>query len=236
LSQLPKNLDLLSRSQPELARLLSTLPGNRVEVFSSASGIPTARWLHGSRAVPLHSRYDPLKEARGSLLKQDLAGADYFVLLGFGLGYLLEALIEKSPNPANRYFIIESDLEILRAALAARDLQSLLSLPHLHLAWPPSGMELAEQWRRFFDPAAAQKTVFVSHAPSFSLAPIRATVLGLSILCCASVLSAIKPLNRSHLFHAVPGATYACLDTLHALYETALLAINTAPSRARRSC
>lgn len=104
-------------------------------------------------------------------MKQDLAGADYFVLLGFGLGYLLEALVEKSPNPANRYFIIESNLEILRAALEARNLQSMLSLPHLHFAWPPSGTELAEQWRRFFDPTKAQKSVFVSHAPSFSLAP-----------------------------------------------------------------
>ena len=171
LNQLIKNLDLLARNQPELAHLLSTLPGNHVEVFPSASGIPTARLLRGSSAVPLHSRYDPLKEARGSLMKLDLAGADYFVLLGFGLGYLLEAVIEKSPNPANRYFIIESDLEILRAAMAARDLQGLLSLPHLHLAWPPSGMELAEQWRRFFDPAGAQKSVFVTHAPSAALAP-----------------------------------------------------------------
>ena len=172
MSQLRKNLDLLSRSQPELARLLSSQPpGNRVEVFPSASGIPSARWLHGSSGVPLHSRYDPVKEARGSLLKQDLAGADYFVVLGFGLGYLLEALVEKSPNPTNRYFIIESDLEILRAAFEARDLKSILSLPHIHFAWPLSGTELAEQWRRFFDPVRAQKSLFVSHAPSCSLAP-----------------------------------------------------------------
>ena len=171
MSQLRKNLDLLSRRQPELARLLSSLSGNRVEVFPSASGLPTARWLHASSAVPLHSRYDPVKEARGSLFKQDLTGADYFVLLGFGLGYLLEVLVEESPNPANRYFIIESNLEILKAALEARDLQSLLSLPYLHFAWPPSGTELAEQWRRFFDPVKAQKSVFVSHAPSLSLAP-----------------------------------------------------------------
>jgi len=171
LSQLSKNLDLLSRRHPELARRLISVPAGHVEVFPSASGVATAQWLQGARKVPLHSRYDPVKEARASILKQDVAGADYFVLLGFGLGYLLEALIEISPDPANRYFIVESDLELLRAAFEARDLQHILSLPYVHFAWPPSGMELAAQWRRFFDPVKAQKSVFVSHPPSCSLAP-----------------------------------------------------------------
>ncbi len=170
MDHLRTNLDLLSRTHPGLSLALATLESTRIEVFPSASGVPSARWLSGTSAVPLHSRYDPLKEARAALLKHDLDGANYFVLLGFGLGYPLDALLEKA-DPGNRYFIIESDLQILKAAFQSRDLRKLLLLPHLRFAWPPSGTELAEQWKDFFDPVHAQKSVFLTHTPSYAVAP-----------------------------------------------------------------
>ncbi len=163
------NLALLSARQPELAAQLQRITPNRVSVFPSASGLPTARFEKDSSALALHSRYDPLKEARQALKKNDPVGADYFVFLGFGLGYNLDALLEDNADPANHYFIIEANLEILRAAFEARDLGAILSLPHMHFAWPAAGTELAEQWRRFFDPVQAQKNIYITHLPSVSL-------------------------------------------------------------------
>ncbi len=118
---------------------------------------------------PLHSRYDPLREARQTLKKFDYAGADYFILLGIGLGYILDALIAENADASNHYFIVESDIEILRAAFEARDLKSILDHPNLHFAWPPSGPALAEQWQKFFDPVHARKSVFIAHNPSVVL-------------------------------------------------------------------
>jgi hypothetical protein len=169
LSHLESNLSLLSVRQPELAVLLRNTHIEKVRVFPSASGLPTACWEHDSSSFALHSRYDPLREARQKLKTQQYKNADYFVLLGFGLGYILDVLLEEMNDPSFRYFIIESDLEILRAAFEARDFSSVLSRPGVHIAWPVSGPELAEQWQKFFDPVHAQQSTFVTHLPSIAL-------------------------------------------------------------------
>jgi hypothetical protein len=171
LSCFDANVTLLGIRQPELALQLRKVPRKNVRVFSSVQGIPTACYEHDSSSNALHSRYDPLKEARQLLRKNDHAEANYLIFLGFGLGYVLDALIEENTDPSIHYFIVESDLEILRAAFEARDLSHILSLPHVHFAWPASGSELAGQWDSFFDPVQAQKSTFITHFPSVALNP-----------------------------------------------------------------
>lgn len=171
MNHLESNLGLLSRRQPELAlRLRET--SSPVEIFISPSGLASARISRDSSILPLHSRYDPMKEARQALRRHDISGADYFIFLGFGLGYLLDAVLEGcADHHSSHYFVVESNLGVLRASFEARDLASMLSLPHLHFAWPSAGAELAEQWRSFFDPVCAQKSVYLTHPPSAALDP-----------------------------------------------------------------
>ncbi len=166
------NLRILSQRQPELARLLNEPSPGRVRLSPSFRGAPTAHYLRDPRnPIPIHSRYDPQLEARKSVAGIDLNGVDYFVLLGYGLGYNLEALLERIDAKTAHVFVVESDLEILRAAFSARDLSASLTLPHLWFAWPPAGNKLAEQWQQFFDPVDAHKSVFITHAPSLTLNP-----------------------------------------------------------------
>ncbi|MBZ5495459.1 MAG: DUF115 domain-containing protein [Acidobacteriia bacterium] len=166
------NLAALAPRQPELARLLSGTDLTRLQLSPSRKGPPTAFYRRDAGdPVPLHSRYDPMPEARQSLKDLDLAEADYFVFLGFGLGYGLDALLERVAPETAHIFVVESDLEILLAALAARDLTSWLALPNIHFAWPAGGNELAQQWKQFFDPVQARKSVFISHPPSLVLKP-----------------------------------------------------------------
>ena len=169
LSYLEANLALLAVRQPELALKLRSASPKSIKISPSAVGIPTACYARDSSSFALHSRYDPLKEARQTLKKSNYDGTDYFIFLGFGLGYILDALIEEQGSQSNHYFVVESDLEIVRAAFEARNLSSILSLPHLHFAWPVSGPELAEQWHKFFDPVQAQKSSFITHLPSVVL-------------------------------------------------------------------
>ncbi len=105
------------------------------------------------------------------LAEQEYSAGDCYVLLGFGLGYVLDALLERNCGRSVGYFVVESNLQILRAAFEARDMAGVLSLPQLHLAWPPSGPDLGEQWRQFFDPVKAEKCTFIMHAPSIAQAP-----------------------------------------------------------------
>jgi hypothetical protein len=171
LSHFEANLTLLSSRQPELAARLRKVQNKNVKLFSSASGNPSARYERESSSFSLHSRYDPVREARKILGKQDISGADYIILLGFGLGYLLDAILENNGAKNKRYFIVESDLEILKAAFEARDLSNLISLPYIHFAGPVSGPDLSEQWQCFFDPVHAQKSAFVAHFPCVVLDP-----------------------------------------------------------------
>ncbi len=171
-SWLERNLALLRKSHPNLAELLATTPTGPIEILPSTKRIPTAKYLRpNAPPILLHSRYDPLQEARQNIKKIDLEGADYFVLLGFGLGYNLDALIEVTRRSESRYFVVESDPGVLKAAFDARDLNSLLSLPHLHFAWPPTGSEIGRQWTDIFDPVHARGNSFISHIPSIAINP-----------------------------------------------------------------
>ncbi len=162
MSYLESNLSLLAIRQPGLAALLRNTENRKLKVFPSASGLPSATWEDESSSNALHSRYDPIREARQKLKRQHYEGADFLILLGFGLGYLLDALLEDSNARQRHYFIIESDIQILKGAFETRDLSSILSLGHVHFAWPASGPDLAEQWRSFFDPVHAQKSAFLT--------------------------------------------------------------------------
>ncbi len=112
-----------------------------------------------------------MREARQYLRKVDIQGADYFIFLGFGLGYNLDALAERIDISSGRYFVIESDPGILKAALSARDLGSFFAHPHIHFAWPAAGPELGRQWVEFFDPVHARGSVFLNHVPSLAINP-----------------------------------------------------------------
>ncbi len=171
-SWLERNLELLAHRQPQLAEIVAATPSESIEVFPSVKGLPTARLARQpASTILLHSKYDPLQEARQNVKKTNLEGADYFVLLGFGLGYNLDALTESVSCSDSRFFVIESDTRILKAALQARDLSRVLSLPHLHFAWPITGADLSHQWQKFFDPVHARGSAFVSHVPSIALNP-----------------------------------------------------------------
>jgi len=169
-SYLEPNLEALAIRQPDLATWLQHVELKTLEIFPSVAGFPTVRFGQGENTLHLHSRYDPAKEARKLLTRPDPA-ANYFVLLGFGLGYPLDALIERDPDPNNSYFIVESNLEILRAAFEARDLRGILTLPYIRFAWPVTQPEVAKQWMEFFDPVRAQNTSFISHPSSVALNP-----------------------------------------------------------------
>jgi hypothetical protein len=96
------------------------------EVVETPSGSPTAR-LQGTY---LHSRYDPIKEARRIVKKEVDASASACIVLGFGFGYLVEAFCEAFPSKP--LVVVEQDTGLFLQALKARDLRNLLSLPNIH--------------------------------------------------------------------------------------------------------
>jgi hypothetical protein len=118
-----KNMAALWRRDPQVAQKIDDLPVNlRLEVLPSRAGPPTAKYANPQgQHIFLHSRYDPLAEARKFADRIDCQDAYCFVVAGLGLGYHVSALFERLKGDA---FIIvtEPDLVLIKTALELVDL------------------------------------------------------------------------------------------------------------------
>lgn len=129
MNTLSKNLTLLRHRQPEVAGALETLDRSPdVERLQSESG----SIIHRHRGRLLHSRWDPGREAR-LLAGRQAAGCR--CVFGFGDGYHLEALLEKTDR--DELLVVEPDGRLLRAVLEDRELGHLLGRTTLIVGVPP---------------------------------------------------------------------------------------------------
>lgn len=119
------NLEALCSRQPAFrAKSLETYPNaTEMQILTTPSGYPTAR----IRGAYLHSRYDPVKEARRIIDSGSGQPPSAAVVLGLGLGYLAEAFHRASPEKA--LLVVEPDPALFVQALGARDLRELLQSP-----------------------------------------------------------------------------------------------------------
>jgi len=73
----------------------------------------------GEGSLLLHSRFDPVREAKMWTSKQDLDGITHVVLFGLGLGYHAEALLQRKPEL--QLYIYEPDMEVFLTSLEYKD-------------------------------------------------------------------------------------------------------------------
>ena len=123
-----KNMAALWRVDPELAVRIDEVPDERrraVERTRSGERTVAAQARDGQKAY-LHSRYDPLAEARKFADGVEVEGNYCFVVGGLGLGYHVRALHHRLRGGA---FIVvtEPSLELLSTALAQVDLAGEIS-------------------------------------------------------------------------------------------------------------
>lgn len=94
------------------------------EIIQSKSGQPTLLLRHDGKTVGYHSRYEPLAEAEKFVdTIENLEEADHLLLIGVGLGYHLDAILER--NPSLKVSIYEPNLQVLHAFLSNYDLSKL---------------------------------------------------------------------------------------------------------------
>ena len=99
------------------AALLADI-GTDLSFEPAATTAPTAT-LAG---IYLHSRHDPLREARRRIATA--GDAQFTLFLGFGLGYFLEAFIDKqtASTQANQAIVIIATAARFLQALTCRDM------------------------------------------------------------------------------------------------------------------
>ena len=137
---LDKNLRALAKNNVSVAATVAGIdshvddpdwPGWRFEIRTARNGQPTMVAVSPDSEIAIHSLYDPIREAADQV-KGVLANEkrNYFVILGFGLGYAAEQLLAELDKD-DKLLIVEPHIASFRLALETRDLSSLLTDPRV---------------------------------------------------------------------------------------------------------
>ncbi|MGH7215381.1 MAG: motility associated factor glycosyltransferase family protein, partial [Tepidisphaeraceae bacterium] len=137
-----RNLAALWAACPPLAREIEALDvDDRYRVEPSKAGPPTLAIDVGPRTVHLHSRHQPIDEARRLVDTVDHREKLTFYVHGFGLGYHAEMLFDRAGSES-QLWVFEPDLQVLRAAFEHRDLSRLIDSRRVHFVWRADKGEL----------------------------------------------------------------------------------------------
>ncbi len=121
-----RNLLTLATLDAQLAAAVdSAAPAAHVNVTASRSGAPSAEYIRGDGVkVTLHSRYDPVEEAAGFARAADTEKVTTYIVLGFGLGYHVKALLA-AMRDESRIIVIEQDMGLFRRAMDEVELREV---------------------------------------------------------------------------------------------------------------
>ncbi|MCI0652163.1 MAG: DUF115 domain-containing protein, partial [Planctomycetes bacterium] len=162
------NREVLARHATALAAIDAAAPYGE-EFLSSARGgdpviaLPDA----GGAPRPLHSRYEPRREAESQLPRETHPLATY-VLFGGGLGYLPLALLPHLTRE-NRLLWVERDARLLRTAIGRVDLRAVLAHPGVTLFVATPARALYEHLLSQVIEALGAPVLLVAHPPSLAL-------------------------------------------------------------------
>ena len=139
---------------------------NEIEILAaSKGGAKTARCR--SNGILVHSRVDPLAEAR-RIARQFLdSGSRRCLIFGFGLGHHVRAILAASGKAVEWVSVFEFNPSLFAAAMSASDLTGLIEDPRVSLHLPNSTREFAKAIVELED----EDYRHVYHRPSLRIAP-----------------------------------------------------------------
>lgn len=123
-----RNMAQLWRLDARLAQQIDELPLDAsLDILPSRAGPPTARVTTADgRTIFLHSRHDPVREARDFCKTLEKTDAACVILCGLGLGHHLLALFDAF-GPDVIYLVSEPDLVTIKTALEQTDLSAVFA-------------------------------------------------------------------------------------------------------------
>ncbi|HVJ50750.1 motility associated factor glycosyltransferase family protein [Desulfitobacterium sp.] len=129
-----ENLAFLLSQGFEEQILNQPLENSTVRLFTGKMGYYTAVKQVEDHDILLHSAYDPLNEASRLLAVEDISSYLSIFVFGLGLGYHLLELIEQTSQDC-LIFVLESDWDIVRAAMHVIDFREILKTGRVVLAF-----------------------------------------------------------------------------------------------------
>ncbi len=113
------------------------------DVVDSKNGAPTLMVRRNDEEIFYHSRYDPLKEAKHLVDNAYTSKQNYFALLGMGLGYTAEALLDRVDGTV---YIVEPNTRAFIKAMEHRDLSRILDSNRVALSVGQAWNEAITGW------------------------------------------------------------------------------------------
>jgi len=162
-----KNMDILQKKFPDIFGKISNACGNHIDVTVSKQGgfVPCFARNDGKNLF-IHSRVDPQREADRFVEELSLKDKDLIVILGFGFGYHVEAILEKNVSNAN-IIVIEHDALIFKKFIEFYNLPDFFFKPNFSILIDPAEDELLS----YFKGKSSRNVLFVTHRGSHQIYP-----------------------------------------------------------------
>ncbi|MBN1698160.1 MAG: motility associated factor glycosyltransferase family protein [Spirochaetales bacterium] len=125
---LERNLLALSSYDPALSALVGAAePSPEITFLQSKTNLPVPAQLINGIPIPLHSKFDPVREGEKYLSVYREAG--YLVFLGFGGGYHITPFLSRSE--VSNILIIDRDIRVFRSIIEHIDIRSIIIDPRV---------------------------------------------------------------------------------------------------------
>lgn len=142
-----ENIRVWQQHATQLLPIILSLPATRGKTIPAKNGSLTLLYSPGPTPVFLHSRFNPETEAEKILQNKNTA-ADHIIVLGLGLGYHLDKLMDKKA-PLSRVLLIEPDLEIVAHSLHTLRWERLFNCRDVFYILGPNLAELPGTLQRY---------------------------------------------------------------------------------------
>jgi len=140
MNYLENNLTLLN---PDLKEKVIACLGDQASVIQTPKGLPVVEVNSEGKKIPLHSRFDPVKEAERFISEISDFSFDLFVIYGFASAYHIEIIL-KEIGKYSHILIIERSIDILKRSMESRDLSAILKDERVIICADPDESEFAD--------------------------------------------------------------------------------------------
>ncbi|MGE5341178.1 MAG: motility associated factor glycosyltransferase family protein [Candidatus Omnitrophota bacterium] len=145
------NLTAIKQTHAHLYQVLTSITDTIYRTEPARSGLLTLICRHENQDFYLHSKFKPEDEALKSIQNPKInLHADHFIVLGLGLGYHLQLLLDHKPK-TSRVLLIEPNPAIVNHSLKTLDWATLLNRKDFFFCLGTDPNVLAASLQQFID-------------------------------------------------------------------------------------
>lgn len=145
-----KNIKLLEKKYPLIYKdIIKIIPNeDNYEIIKTRTNQFTLKINQNNKSYFLHSRYNPIREAKNIAEENYNESVKNYIIFGLGFGYHVEQLMLMARN-AN-FLIIETNKEVFKLALEYVDLSNIISSQRVNLYVTDDIVKISEVLKDIF--------------------------------------------------------------------------------------